>query len=130
MARRSPTRTAYWLLELLEPFDSAGVEDLDGSAPGPGPTLTPDLLNREGERHGDPGYRYAVAESSIELAGTPLRTQGGWRLYELEPPAPALPRPCAASSGTAGSAPTPTTIASARATRASSTRTPAVARCS
>lgn len=74
-----------WLLEFWN-RSIRRVWSLDGSAPGPGPTLTPDLLNREGELDGDPGYRYAVAEASIELAGTPLRTQGGWRLYRLDLP--------------------------------------------
>jgi len=62
------------------------VWSLDGSAPGPGPTLTPDLVSPNGELAGDLGYRYAVAETSIELAGKPLRTEGGWRLYEVDPP--------------------------------------------
>ncbi|MHB1243662.1 MAG: hypothetical protein ACYC1P_09750 [Gaiellaceae bacterium] len=74
-----------WLLE----FWNRSIErvwSLDGSAPGPGPTLTPDLLNANGELAGDPGYGYAVAERGIELAGTRLRTSGGWQLYDLEPP--------------------------------------------
>lgn len=74
-----------WLLEFWN-RSIRRVWSLDGSAPGPGPTLTPDLLSPEGELAGDPGFRYAVAERSIELAGKPLRTEGGWRLYELEPP--------------------------------------------
>lgn len=74
-----------WLLEFWN-RSIQRVWSLDGSAPGPGPTLTPDLLTADGELAGDPGFRYAVAETSIELAGTPLRTEGGWRLYALEPP--------------------------------------------
>jgi hypothetical protein len=74
-----------WLLEFWN-RSIKRVWSLDGSAPGPGPTLTPDLLNADGELAGDLGYRYAVAESSIELAGRILRTQGGWRLYEIDPP--------------------------------------------
>jgi len=74
-----------WLLE----FWNRSIErvwSLDGSAPGPGPSLTPDLLSARGELAGDPGYGYAVAERGIELAGTRLRTAGGWQLYDLEPP--------------------------------------------
>jgi hypothetical protein len=74
-----------WLLEFWNRSIRL-VRSLDGSAPGPGPALTPDLLNSEGELAADPGYRYAVAETSIELVGKPLRTEGGWRLYEIDPP--------------------------------------------
>jgi hypothetical protein len=74
-----------WLLEFWN-RSIQRVWSLDGSAPGPGPTLTPDLLSAGGELAGDPGYRYAIAENGIELAGTPIRTQRGWRLYRLDPP--------------------------------------------
>ncbi|HUH16044.1 MAG TPA: hypothetical protein VML35_09185 [Gaiellaceae bacterium] len=74
-----------WLLEFWN-RSVKRVWSLDGTAPGPGPALTPDLLSPQGELAADPGYRYAVVERGIEVAGTPLRTEGSWRLYALEPP--------------------------------------------
>ncbi len=62
------------------------VYSLDGSAPGPGPTVTPSLLNRHGELAGDPGYDFVLAETSIDLVGRVLDAKGGWRLYRIERP--------------------------------------------
>ena len=45
------------------------VYSLDGTAPGPGPTVTPSLLNKHGELAGDPGYDFVLAEKSIDLVG-------------------------------------------------------------
>jgi hypothetical protein len=62
------------------------VYSLDGSAPGPGPTVTPSLLNRHGELAGDPGYDFVLAENSIDLVGDIVDAKGGWRLYRIERP--------------------------------------------
>jgi len=62
------------------------VYSLDGSAPGPGPTVTPSLLNRHGALAGDPGYDFVLAENSIDLVGKVLDEKGGWRLYRIEHP--------------------------------------------
>jgi hypothetical protein len=62
------------------------VYSLDGTAPGPGPTLTPSLINRHGELAGDPGYDFVLAENSIDLVGKVLDEKGGWRLYRIESP--------------------------------------------
>jgi hypothetical protein len=70
------------------------VWSLDGTAPGPGPTLTPDLRKTNGTLSADPGYPYVVAENGIELAGRRVaihyhRAGGGfdaWRLYRVTHP--------------------------------------------
>jgi hypothetical protein len=62
------------------------VDSLDGTAPGPGPTVTPSLLNRHGELAGDPGYDFVLAENSIDLVGKIVDAKGGWRLFRIEHP--------------------------------------------
>ena len=62
------------------------VDSLDGTAPGPGPTVTPSLLNRTGELAGDPGYDFVLAENSIDLVGKVVDAKGGWRLFRIEHP--------------------------------------------
>ena len=62
------------------------VWSLDGSAPGPGPTMTPNLTSRTGTLAGDPGYDYVLAERSIDLVGKVVEAKGGWRLYRIAPP--------------------------------------------
>jgi len=61
------------------------VWSLDGTAPGPGPTITPNLTSRYGTL-GDPGYNFVLAERSIDLVGKVLDEKGGWRLYRIEHP--------------------------------------------
>jgi hypothetical protein len=60
------------------------VYSLDGTAPGPGPTVTPNLTNRRGELEGDPGYHWVVADVGISLVGEVAETKGGWRLYRTD----------------------------------------------
>ena len=70
------------------------VWSLDGTAPGPGPTLTPDLLDVAGDLEPDPHIPYVVADSGISVAGRLFsrhsRIAGGgrqyWRLYRVSPP--------------------------------------------
>ena len=71
---------------VLEPLDPAGLEPGRLRARARDRRSRPTCSARRASSHGDPGYRYAVAETSIELAGKVLRTQGGWRLYEIDPP--------------------------------------------
>ena len=54
-ARRSPTPTASgrWSSGIAT---CASVWSLDGTAPGPGPVLTPDLISTDGRLADDPGY--------------------------------------------------------------------------
>ena len=70
------------------------VWSLDGTAPGPGPTTTPDLKRTDGTLYPDPGYEYAVAEPGIvfdgKLVGQHAHRAGGrfqtWRLYHVNHP--------------------------------------------
>jgi len=62
------------------------VYSLDGTAPGPGPTVTPSLTTRYGTLAASPGYDYVLAENSIDLVGDIVDEKGGWRLYRIEQP--------------------------------------------
>jgi hypothetical protein len=59
---------------------------LDATAPGPGPTTSPDLAGLDGRLFPDPGYEWVVANSEIELVGNPSEPIGGWRLWHLALP--------------------------------------------
>jgi len=61
------------------------VWSLDGTAPGPGPVVTPNLTSRYGTL-GDPGYDFVLAERSIDLVGKVIDEKGGWRLYRIKHP--------------------------------------------
>ncbi|MEJ7567934.1 MAG: hypothetical protein WKF41_06685 [Gaiellaceae bacterium] len=63
------------------------VWSLDGSAPGPGPTLTPNLGNADGTLSPDPGFRWVVAENDANLVGTRVgEPHGSFQLYRLDGP--------------------------------------------
>jgi hypothetical protein len=70
------------------------VWSLDGTAKGPGPTLSPDLLSLDGSITTVPGIRYVVVDPGIDLVGKPVASvehRGGgtaqkWRLYEIAAP--------------------------------------------
>ena len=62
------------------------VWSLDGTAPGPGPVLTPNIETIDGRLAGDPGYRYAVVESSISIAGETVAERGNLRLVRIASP--------------------------------------------
>ena len=47
------------------------VWSLDGSAPGPGPVLTPNVITTDGRLAGDPGYEYAVIDTGLAVDGAP-----------------------------------------------------------
>jgi hypothetical protein len=70
----------FWNRSLKE------VWSLEGPAPGPGPTQSPDLAGIDGTLFPDPGYRWVVADAGIDLVGTPVRREGGWVLWHLELP--------------------------------------------
>jgi hypothetical protein len=82
-----------WLLEFWNRSIKA-VWSLDGTAQGPGPTLTPDPRKSDGKLSHDPGYPYVVEEKGIEVAGqtvaTHLHQAGGalesWTLVRVAPP--------------------------------------------
>ena len=70
------------------------VWSLDGSAPGPGPTLTPDLRDRYGTLSHDPGLPYVLATDGVNLIGPVVASNTGltlrriehhpWRLHDAE----------------------------------------------
>lgn len=63
------------------------VWSLDGSAPGPGPVLTPNLGAADGTLSPDPGYRWVVAENDADLVGTKVgEPHGSFQLYHLDGP--------------------------------------------
>jgi hypothetical protein len=84
-----------WLLEFWNPHSLIGpVWSLDGTAPGPGPTLTPDPSLPDGALSHDPHFPYVVEERGINVVGRVVATHehvaGGslqrWRLVQIRPP--------------------------------------------
>ncbi len=65
------------------------VWSIDGTAPGPGPVLTPDLVATDGRLAPDPGARYVLAERGIDVDGTLVARppqSGRWFVYRLNGP--------------------------------------------
>ena len=56
----------------------------DGSAPGPGPTLTPDLQRRDGTLWPSPETDYALAYNGTALQAPVAKRIGGTILYRLD----------------------------------------------
>jgi len=84
-----------WLLEFWNPHSMIGrVWSLDGTAPGPGPTLTPDPRLPDGGLSHDPHYPFVVEERGMNVVGRVVATHehvtGGslqkWRLVQIRPP--------------------------------------------
>jgi multisubunit Na+/H+ antiporter MnhB subunit len=59
------------------------VWSLDGTAPGPGPTQTPDLVSRDGTHEPAPGTEYALADNGVELAAPLVARRRGLKLYRI-----------------------------------------------
>jgi hypothetical protein len=57
------------------------VASLDGTAPRPGPTTTPNLMNPSGLLSADSGDPYVLADSGVVLAAPIVAHQGSMRLY-------------------------------------------------
>jgi Dolichyl-phosphate-mannose-protein mannosyltransferase len=62
------------------------VWTLDGSAPGPGPTLTPDLAAPNGTLSNDPGLDFVVTDNGVDMVGRMLETQGSLSLVRVTHP--------------------------------------------
>ena len=60
------------------------IWSLDGSAPGPGPTLTPDLRDRYGTLSHDPGLPYVVATDRVNLIGPVVAARRGLTVRRIE----------------------------------------------
>lgn len=75
-----------WLLEFWN-RSVKKVWSFDGSAPGPGPTLSPDLAAADGTLKPSPGVPWAVAENDVELAAEKVgEPRGSLQLYKLDGP--------------------------------------------
>ncbi len=74
-----------WSMEFWN-RDVRQVWSLDGSAPGPGPRLTPNIVSTDGRLVIDPGYRYAVVDNGIAIAGEAVAERGLLRLVRIAPP--------------------------------------------
>jgi hypothetical protein len=82
-----------WLLEFWNK-SLHYVWSLDGTAKGPGPTLSPDLLALDGQITTVPGIKYVVTDPGIDLVGKQVghvvHRGGGaaqeWRLFQIAPP--------------------------------------------
>ncbi len=62
------------------------VWSVDGSAPGPGPTLTPNITQATGQLDPSPDVRYAMVEKGIDLDGKVVAQRGRWTIYEVRQP--------------------------------------------
>ena len=75
-----------WLLEFWN-RSLKKVWSLDGTAPGPGPTLSPDLASPDGTLSPSPGVDWAVAEPDVNLAAQKVGpVRAGLQLYRLDGP--------------------------------------------
>ena len=75
-----------WLLEFWN-RSLKKVWSMDGTAPGPGPTLSPDLAAADGSLAPSPEVAYAVAEPDVQLVAEPVgKSVGGLQLYRLDGP--------------------------------------------
>jgi hypothetical protein len=90
-----PDQNGEWLLEFWNAHSLIGrLWSLDGTAQGPGPTLTPDPNASTGALSHDPHYPYVVEERGIDVVGKVvarhLHVTGGslqpWRLVKIAPP--------------------------------------------
>ncbi len=93
----TPDQTGEWLLEFWN-RSIRSVWSLDGTAQGPGPTLTPDMRAADGVLYAangvKPYYPYVVTDRGIDVAGKIVahhshRAGGGfatWRLFRVDQP--------------------------------------------
>ena len=91
--RRSPTT---FIGQNISSGDALGIDmlefwnrslkniwSLDGSAPGPGGTRTPDLANRYGKLTSDPGFDYALTTNDVDLVGPVVARRPGLTLRRI-----------------------------------------------
>lgn len=71
-----------WLLEFWNP-SIKHVYSLDGTAPGPGPTLTPDLQSPDGTMSNDPELPYVLADNGVDVVGHVLYQFHNLRLTRI-----------------------------------------------
>ena len=93
LGQQMKDQNGEWLLEFWN-RSIRKVWSLDGTAQGPGPTLTPDPRASNGALSHDPGYSYVVEETGIDVIGKEVarhpHVAGGhvayWRLIRVAPP--------------------------------------------
>jgi hypothetical protein len=71
-----------WLLEFWN-ASLKHVYTIDGTAPGPGPTVTPDLLRPDGTLTSDPGLPYVLQDNGVQMIGKPVVSLGALTLVRL-----------------------------------------------
>jgi hypothetical protein len=62
------------------------VYSLDATAPGPGPTATPDIIRSDGLLSRMPDTQYVLADNGVALQATPVRRDGTLTLYRRTGP--------------------------------------------
>ncbi len=62
------------------------VWSIDGTAPLPGPILTPDLVETDGTLSNPPGTPYVLADNGVKLVGKPVASRGTLVLYRIDGP--------------------------------------------
>ena len=93
LGRQITDANGIWLMEFWN-RSLRYVWSIDGSAKGPGPTLSPDLLAPDGSITSAPNIRYVVVDEGINLVGDIVNRVGHgsggltkyWRVYRIHPP--------------------------------------------
>ncbi len=73
------TPNGVWLLEFWN-TSLKNIWTLDGTAPGPGGTTTPDLVRADGTLTSDPGLPYVLEDNGVQLIGKVVKTVPGSQL--------------------------------------------------
>lgn len=82
LGQRVNDANGLWMLEFWN-RSLRYVWSLDGTAPGPGPTNTPNIASVKGDLQqqlGDVGY--VLTDAGIEVAGNAVARYGGWTLFK------------------------------------------------
>jgi hypothetical protein len=75
--------TGVWLTEFFNPSIEK-VWSIDGTAPGPGAILTPDLAAADGTLTPSPGTEYAITLNGVELQAPIVARVGEYILYRVD----------------------------------------------
>jgi hypothetical protein len=75
--------TGIWLTEFFNPSIKK-VWSVDGTAPGPGAILTPDLAAADGTLTPSPGTDYAITLNGVELQAPVVARVGEYILYRVD----------------------------------------------
>jgi hypothetical protein len=76
------TDDGLWLTEFWN-RSIKNVWTLDGTAPGPGPTTTPDLVRPDGTLSNDPGLDYVLVDNGVRVIGDTVSSRGSLSLVHL-----------------------------------------------